>query len=229
MAEIFTVETRGIGKPDYSKEVSAGKERAGIALKYNQRFRAFAANWTIGEEPILYPLIPDYYIPAGGSVHLRDSDTMELLPIIVPAGHALTIISIGYAVTEDTIVYAYIDSSPLFAGACINLGVLGSGGAVYENKVRELSTIWYDPTAALPHTLDIIAYNRGGGALYGGVGILCVEEIVGTIPFSTTKDCVCPYCNQKQTEPVSATRITCKGCGKEYMVTNFASLRQLGG
>lgn len=36
MAEIFTVETRGIGKPDYSKEISSGQERAGLSLKYNQ-------------------------------------------------------------------------------------------------------------------------------------------------------------------------------------------------
>ena len=225
--ELFSTPVKGIGIPDFTKEIFAGRERAGIALKENQQFRAFAGNWTTGD--IEYPLIPDYNIAAGGKRHLRDSDTMELLPIIVPVGHTLTVISIGYAVSQDLLVYAYIDSSPFYAGACINLGVAGGGMSVYENKLRELSTIWYDPTAALPHTLDIIAYNRGGAALYGGVGILCIEEIVGTVPFSTTKECFCPYCNHKQTEPISATRITCQECGKEYMVTNFASLRQLGG
>ncbi|MBA7555200.1 hypothetical protein ES705_47856 [subsurface metagenome] len=154
---------------------------------------------------------------------------MALLPIIIPAGHTLTVISLGFNATEDLILYAYIDSSPFFAGACINLGVGGSGTSVYENKLREVSTTWYDPTAALPHTMDIIAYNRGGGDLYGGVGILCIEEAVGTPPWPTTKDCFCPYCNHKQTESIKATRITCQKCGKEYMVTNFASLRQLGG
>ncbi len=218
---------KGTGKPDYSREISIGKERAGISLKYNQQFRAFAGNWTTGDPE--YPLILDYNIVAGGKRHLRDSDTMALLPIIIPVGHTLTIISIGYAVTQDIIVYAYIDSSPFFPGACINLGVAGSGVSIYENKLREFSTTWYDPTAALPHTLDIIAYNHGGAALYGGVGILCIEEIVGTEPWSTTKECMCPYCNHKQTEPITATRITCQGCGKEYMVTNFACLRQLGG
>ncbi|GAI06364.1 unnamed protein product, partial [marine sediment metagenome] len=215
-------------KPDFSREVSSGRERAGIALKYNQQFRAFAGNWTIGGD-LEYPLIEDYNIAAGGKRHLRDSDTDELLPIIVPVGHTLTVISIGYAVTQDMVLYAYIDSSPLFEGACINLGVAGGGMSVYENKIRELSTTWYDETATYPHTLDIIAYNRGGAALYGGVALLCIEELVGTKPFPTTKNCVCPHCEHKQTEPVSATRITCKGCGKEYMVTNFASLRQLGG
>ena len=41
MAEIFTVETRGIGKPDYSKEISSGKERAGLALAYHQVLTVF--------------------------------------------------------------------------------------------------------------------------------------------------------------------------------------------
>ena len=223
MAEIFPVETRGVGKPDYSREVSAGKERAGIALKYNQRFRAFGGNWTPGGDPE-YPVILDYNIAAGGKRHLRDSDTNELMPIPLEAGFTLTIISIGYAVTQDVMVYLYADSI-----ACISLGVTSGGAAVYENKLREFSTTWYDEPAALPHVIDIIAYNKGADPLYGAVGVLCIMERVGTPPWPTTKECFCPYCNHKQTEPITATRITCKGCGKEYMVTNFASLKELGG
>ncbi len=222
MAEVFTVEQRGVGKPDYSREVFAGKERAGIALKYNQQFRAFGGNWTTGD--LEYPLILDYNIAAGGKRHLRDSDTNELLPIILEAGYILSIISIGYTVTQDLLVYLYADSI-----ACISLGVTSGGSAVYENKLREFSTTWYDPTAALSHTIDIIAYNKGSDPMYGAVGILCIVEALGTPPWPTTKECFCPYCNHKQTEPISATRITCRRCGKEYMVTNFASLRELGG
>lgn len=217
----FTVTQEGVGKPDYSREVFAGKERAGIALKYNQQFRVFAANWTTGDPE--YPLILDYSIPVGGKVHLRDSDTFELMPITIPAGYILTMISVSFATTQDLIIYSYMDSI-----ACANLGVIGGGQTVYENKLREVSTEWYDPGALLSHTLDIIAYNLGGAVLYGAVAFLCIIEMVGTKPWPTEKECFCPYCNHKQTEPISATRITCRGCGKEYMVTNFASLRQLG-
>ncbi len=225
MAKTFPVEQRGIGKPDYTREIFAGKERAGIALKYNQQFRVFAADWITGDPD--YPLVIPETLASGAKRSLRDSDTNELLPITIPVGRTLTFIAMGYAVNQDILVYSYIDA--LILGVSTSLGAVGGGQAVYENKVRELSTTWYDPTAALPHTLDIRVYNVGGGDLYGGVGMLCVEEIVGTVPFSTTKECVCPHCDHKQTEPTSATRITCKGCGKEYMVTNFASLRQLGG
>lgn len=41
MAEIFIVEQRGVGKPDYSKEVSSGKERAGLTLAYKQTLEIF--------------------------------------------------------------------------------------------------------------------------------------------------------------------------------------------
>jgi len=42
MAEIFPVETRGIGKPDYSREVSSAKERRGLSLTYPQTLKIFA-------------------------------------------------------------------------------------------------------------------------------------------------------------------------------------------
>ena len=46
MAEIFTVETRGIGKPDYTREVSSGKERAGLSLAYHQTLKIFGVVFT---------------------------------------------------------------------------------------------------------------------------------------------------------------------------------------
>lgn len=219
----FTATQRGVGKPDYTKEIYAGRERSGIALEYNQTFRVFAANWSTGDA--LYPFVIPNPVAAGASVHLRDSDTLALMPVIIPAGYTLTVISVGYSVTEDLIMYAYIDALTL--GISINLGVLGGGLSVYENKLREVSTAWYDPTALLPHTLDIIAYNQGGGLLYGGIGILCIQEAIGTPPLPTTKECFCPHCDYKQTVPITTSVIVCDQCGKTYMVTVFSSLRRL--
>lgn len=220
----WTVEARGVGQPDYTREIASGQERAGIALDYNQQFRVFGSEWITLEAE--YPLVTGYTIPAGGKRHMRDSDTGNLLPVTIEAGHTLTIISIAYAVTEDIRIQGYIDAE-FWYGVAVNLGVVGGGQSYYENKIRELSSTWYDPTAALPHAWDVIVYNIGGGDLYGGAALLCVEEIVGTKPFETTKEVFCPHCNHKQPEPVTATRITCKGCKKEYMVTNFSSLRRL--
>ncbi|MBA7518283.1 hypothetical protein ES705_10352 [subsurface metagenome] len=207
------------------ERVIAGRERSGISLKHNQQFRAFGSDWVTGDPD--YPLVEGYTVAPEANRSMRDSDTGDLLPITILAGHTLTVVAIAYSVNQDVLIYAYIDA--LTVGVCVNLGALGGGQMSYENKLREVSTIWYDPTATYPHTLDIRTYNVGGADLYGGVALLCIEEIVGTEPFPTTKDCVCPHCEHKQTEPISATRITCKGCDKQYMVTNFAALRQLGG
>lgn len=221
MPEIFTVEQRGVGRDDYSREIFAGKERAGIALEYNQRFRFLTQRW-IAAEP-LYPFIVLRNIPAGDKDHLKDSDTLALLPLTIPKGFTLSIIAGGYAASEDMAVWLYFDSYH-----CFHLGTTAGGATVYENKLQEFTTRWFDAEAESEHTLDIIVYNRGGAPLYGGASVLCIMEAVGTPPWPTVKECVCPYCNQKQTEPVSATKITCKRCGKIYLVTNFASLRELG-
>jgi len=46
MAEIFPVAERGVGKPDYSKEVSSGRERAGLTLAYKQTLEIFGVVFT---------------------------------------------------------------------------------------------------------------------------------------------------------------------------------------
>ena len=220
MAPVFDVEARGIGKPDYSREVSAGRERAGMLLAYNQQFKVFVGGWGIADP--LYPLCVDNPIPIGGQWHLTDADTLVPTPATLPRGFTLTIISIAFSTTEDMALYGFTDSI-----VCTNLGVSTGGQAIYENKIREFSTIWYDPTALIPHTLDIIAYNRGGGPLHGGAALLCIVEAVGTPPFPTTKNCRCPYCQHMQTVSVETTLITCDECGKDYMVTRYSTLRGL--
>ena len=46
MAEIFPVAERGVGKPDYSKEISSGRERAGLTLAYKQTLEIFGVVFT---------------------------------------------------------------------------------------------------------------------------------------------------------------------------------------
>ncbi|MBA7465930.1 hypothetical protein ES707_01102 [subsurface metagenome] len=46
IASTYTVPQKGIGKPDYSKEVSAGRERAGLTLAYNQTLKIFGIVFT---------------------------------------------------------------------------------------------------------------------------------------------------------------------------------------
>lgn len=214
----FSVPVKGVGKPDYSKEISVGKERAGVYLKYNQRIRLFSGNWNIIDAD--YPL-PDTGIAAGALEHLIDSDTRMPLPGIIPVGFSLTIIAMGFAISQDAFFQAYFEHLGVWTS--YNMGLGSSGFAVYQNRLRDLSTTWFDPNAALAHNFDIKIYNRGGGTLYGGVGIWSIMEAVGTPDWPTTKICRCPYCGHHQTVAVIETKITCDSCGKPYLVTNFSS------
>ncbi len=209
---------KGIGKPDYSTDVSAAIERAGLYLKYNQQSRIFARNWTLGD--VAYPLIPDTGLAAGAEDHLVDSDTLAALPITLPKGFSLSVIAVGFTSSQDIFFQVFLDS--LIAH---NFGINANGASVYQNKLWDLSTLWYDATAASAHTIDAKIYNRGEGILYGGVALWCVIEAVGTPPWPTTKDCVCPYCSHKQTVSVEVSTITCDGCSKVYLVTTFSSLK----
>jgi len=217
----FTVDTKGVGKPDYSQEIAAGEERPGVLLKYNQQFRVFAASMT--EAEALYPYVLDNPIEVGEERHLRDSDTLETLPITLSAGYTLSMIEIAILTTQNTIVYGYIDS---VSGAVI--GIAGAYLTMHEARLRgQLNTTWYDATAALPHDIDVIARNKGDADMYGSITILCIQEAVGTPPWPTTKKCHCPYCGSITTVPKTTTNIICSDCKKLYIVTNFSSLRRL--
>lgn len=220
VASTSTVAQTGVGKPDYTKEVSVGQERAGVYLKYNQQIRLFSGNWNI-TDAAEHPTILDTGIAAGASEHLVDSDTLMPLPGVIPVGYTLTIIAMGFAISQDAFFQAYFEM--LGVWTAYNMGLGSSGFAVYQNKLRDLSTTWFDEDADLAHNFDVKIYNQGGGTLYGGAGIWAIMEAVGTPAWPTTKICRCPYCGHHQEAKVIETKITCDSCGKSYLVTNFSS------
>lgn len=66
MGEIFTVETRGIGKPDYSRKIHAGRERAGLQLEYNQALKNFFVIFTPFTSPFAWVRPP---LAVGAGTH----------------------------------------------------------------------------------------------------------------------------------------------------------------
>ena len=98
----FSVPGKGIGKDDYSREISAGRERAGIALKYNQKLKIFGTAFHIGEE--LYPDIPANPLAAGVRCRLIDLETNLATPYTVPAGYILSLFAAGVSVDQDMLL-----------------------------------------------------------------------------------------------------------------------------
>ena len=215
----FTVAERGIGKPDYSQNVSSALERAGFRLKYNQQLKVFGKSWEIADPE--YPYIPAEPLVAGSKEHLEDGETRLRLPYSIPVGYTFSVIATGIAFTQDVVVYAYIDGLVSYT-----VGIGQGGSSVYHNKLRGISSLFLDPHAAYSHEFDLIIHNLSDKDAYGLIGYDCILEKVGSEDWPTTKECQCPYCQHRQVVPVGTTRIICEQCEKLYLVHDFSSVRQ---
>ena len=223
MGEIFTVETRGIGKPDYSKEVSAGRERAGLTLKYNQSMVVLALICTdIVPHPYAISWVKDL-IPIAGSARLIDISTGQATPYTVPKGYSVEMIQKAFGGNQDNEVNLYYDGLYI-----VQPNTTLSGGAyVYENTVAAYTTLTLDPVAAAAHLIDVLVVNRGGAALRGAFTMTGILEAVWTKPLPDTKDCQCPFCHHLQTVRKGTTVIKCNNCSETYYVQDFSHIREL--
>lgn len=223
MPEIFTVEQRGIGKPDYTKEVSSGRARAGIALKFNQSLITLALLCTDEvAHPYAIPWVKDL-IAVGDSSRLYNVSTGVVTPYTLPAGYTLSMVQQGFGANEDLEVLLYYD-----ALLVIMPGTTFAGGAyLYANMVMPLNTATLDPTGASSHLIDIVVKNKGEGSLRGAFTFSFLLTAVGTPPLPDTKDCQCPFCSNIQNVKVGTTEIICDKCGQKYLVQDFTNLREL--
>lgn len=278
----------GVGKPDYTKEVSSSIERRGLRLKHNQTLKQFGiifttvnagthtaavhatimtdaaayfavnvlvdriiVNETDGSSGVITAntettvtvdallggatdqwntgdvyIIPSPFgwvntpLAAGASAHLVDHETGLAMPFTVPQGYALSLIADGFTLTEDSIVWAYIDGCVV-----INIGVLTGGMPYYENKVTGITTEVFDPIGAESHTVDVTIKNLGAGSLEGGVGTLGILEAVGTPPLPTTKTVKCKFCGNEETVPRKTTKWICPKCGQLNLYFDFSKFR----
>ncbi len=218
----FDVVQRGVGKPDYTKEVSASRERAGIALGYEQQLKTFLVVLTDRVvHPYAIPWVKDVLAP-GATTHLYDISTGLPTPYSQVAGYVLTEIQTEFGFSEDVEVWLYMDG--FLVG---NPAIVPGGSNMGWNMVIPNSTLTVDPTGLLAHTYDIQIVNRGLGDLSGVYDVTVVVEAVGTPPWPTVKECLCPLCNYLQTVPVESTRIICSKCGKLFIVYDLSRIRRL--
>lgn len=214
-------EVLGTGKPDFSKKVSSAKQRSGLRLQANQQLKMYGRSLNLGGDAE-YPGVLSTPLAAGADTHLTDFETLAPMPMIVPQGYTLTLVTFAYTLSQDAQIYAYTD-----LGLVVTCFAAVEGGLVfYENAVVGLTTKWIDATGAHSHIFDLKLYNTGGANLFGGVVFNGILEAVGTKPLPTTKECHCPYCGNKQIESVHATRIKCTSCGREYGVYDLTNIKE---
>ncbi len=216
----FTVPVRGVGKPDYTREISLGRERPGLSLKHGQYLKVFAHAFTVIPSP--YPIVTAP-LAIGGTAHLIDAATNLEMPFSIDEGYTLTAISGSYSFTEDAIVWGYMDGF-LLAG----LGVAIAGTPFYEAQVVGLATTLIDPTADRAHAFDITITNQGLAAMTGSAFFIVLLEAVGTKPFPTTKTVKCKFCGHQWTVPRATSAVNCPNCDELNVYFDLSKFRGTG-
>ena len=210
----------GEGKPDYTREVSSARQRAGIFLKENQSLRVVAITFT---DQVVHPYPVPWVKPplaAGASAHLIDTSTGVAAPISIPAGYSATNVQLGWGMNQDIELWFYMDG--LLMGSP---GIGSSGGVVHQNPAYAITTLTVDPLSLSAHELDLVVVNVGAAPLEGGMLFANIQEEVGTPPLPDTKNCQCPFCSHIQSVKVGVTNIVCKQCGRTYIVYDFSRLK----
>ncbi|GAJ17898.1 unnamed protein product, partial [marine sediment metagenome] len=141
-----TIAQRGIGKPDYTREISAGRERPGLTLKLNQSLLCLGRVFTTIDSPytnVTGPLAP------GATVHLIESDSGIESPFIIPQGYTITAISAKYSFNQDAILWGYFEGY-LYT----NLGAPVGGSILYLLELLGMSSKTVDPYGEHDHLYD---------------------------------------------------------------------------
>jgi len=222
MAEIFPVETRGVGKPDYSKEVSSARERRGLSLEYLQSLKIFTIVFSAEALPFTpYAWVQPPLAP-GALASLIDVETGLSMPFTVPLGYTATIVDFGIGLTEDAIMWTYLSGFVLS-----NAGVYPGGNTYYENRIQAISTALIDPTGVLSPQIELKITNLGAGDLEGEVAVTGFLEAVGTPSLPLEKTVRCKWCGHEHTVPREITHITCPQCGKLFIVYDLSKVRKI--
>jgi len=218
MAPVFAVEVKGIGKPDYSREISSGQVRPGLRLKYSESLKLGLLTFLTSVSPFPYFVDP---LAAGASQTVINGETGDTSGFTVPIGYHGVIVALVVKPSQD--VSAWI----LFDGAnCGCLWQVGGGNTHYENEMVPLSTCMLDPAAAAEHNINFYVTNEGGGDLYGGCTVVVLLEKMGSAPLPTVKEITCKHCGHKQTVSIEVTKMICPECGK---LTIYYSMAKYGG
>ena len=218
----LTVTTSGgIGKPDYSNEISMGRVRPGISLKYGE---------TLGVVGIAFSNIPSFYpwvdtpLAAGATTPLIDWSTGLPLPLTTAVGYTYSMIQFTYVMSEDVSMPVYLDT--IFMTYLVAAG--SGGNVVYMASVIGMGTELFDPTGATAHLFNIQITNEGLAAMTGAISLYNITAEVGTPPPPTTKTVKCKWCGHLTEGVLKGTNsVTCSECGQITLYIDLTHVREL--
>lgn len=215
----FTATQRGVGKPDYTREVSSSRERRGLSLSYLQTLKIFTAVFSAVPSPYAWVAGP---LAIGATTSLIDMDTGFAMPFTVPSGYTLSLVDFGFGLTEDAEMWTYMGGFRI-----LSAGVYPGGNTYYENRIMAVTSARLDPIGVLLLPIDLQLTNLGSGTLQGQVAVTALLEAVGTPPLPSTKTVKCKWCGYEHSVPNETTFITCPSCGKLFILYDLSKLRNV--
>lgn len=217
--QLAVTTSEGIGKADYSNEISLGRVRPGISLKYGETLEV--AGIVFSDIASVYPWITTP-LAIGGTANLVNWSTGVAFPYVTSVGYTYSLLQITHSMTQDFRFLTYMDT--IFTGF---LGTSGSGTINYLTQIVGMGTNLFDPTGATAHLFDVIIENLGGATMQGSVTLFAISTAVGTPPLPVTKIVVCKFCGHETEVPVGTNSNRCSECGETTLYVDLSHIREL--
>lgn len=219
----FTAPIRGVGKPDYTREVSAGRQRVGITAAYNQTLKYFGVVFSNVPSFISWVRAP---LAVGERIHLYDMSTGLVMPFTVPQGYTFTAVEVSWNWSVDAMGEIYYEpSTPPGLQLILCPGHIVAGRYGYIQDLTSFSTKLLDPIGASAHLIDYHIISICAEVVIGGMTLLGLLEAVGTKPLPTTKTVKCKFCGNEQTVSIDTSEVICSECSKLNIYFNLSQFR----
>lgn len=202
----YTVEQKGVGKPDYSSNISEIKRGETFVVfepRANERQKIFYVSHPLGSP-----------LAVGATVHLIDRETNLATPYTSPLGFLASqrerFFSFNGAI-RFTLAVDTLDPVVLFPSADNLMGT-------YE-AIAAIDTKYWDAEASYEHTWDMTITNVDTIPLSGMAQVaLILTELSSSV--MTEKRVRCLKCGNITVVPLKQTMIKCT-CGYEFIVPFF--------
>jgi len=199
-------------RPDYSGENwKSGATWSRRELRDNEVWKSFS---------LVHSAIPSPYawvattLVQNGTSHMIDISTGLAMPYAVPLGYELEIITQRGSWNQNAVGRIYLPT-----GALILEWYIAQYALYYEETVKMMSTIDFDPTATTAITVDFTVTELNAGTMNGFASLNCILRQINTPPIKD-KDVRCKFCGHiEKGVSLDTWRLKCPKCDKITLYT----------
>ncbi len=215
----MAIQSWGIGKTDYSDEVSVGQFLLGIGIKATDATLPLILS--CADKGATSPLcfLQDRIMP-GQVRHMTNGPTGQPGPWSWPAGYSIRFISYWWSFSEPSRSWWTASLPATGANVRYFAGEWHSDvkSQWYEHDVQSFDTRFFDPNSEYPFSVDVMVKNLGDRPMSCHVDIICILRAWGSKNLPENKLVRCKFCGHNHEVPNDTSKADCPECG---MVTFY--------